>query len=46
MLGTDDVGKRARMGFRMFCRMNDLGFISVEGKRVLEESREAVASIR
>jgi 4-hydroxy-2-oxoheptanedioate aldolase len=46
MLGTDDVGKRARMGFRMFCRMNDLGFIGAEAKLSLEESRKAVASIR
>ncbi len=46
MLGTDDVGKRARMGFRMFCRLNDLGFIKGEAELSLAESRKAVASSR
>jgi 4-hydroxy-2-oxoheptanedioate aldolase len=46
MLGTDDVGKRARQGFRMFCRRNDIGLLREGAEQSLAESRQAVASNR
>ncbi|MDA4114820.1 MAG: aldolase/citrate lyase family protein [Thaumarchaeota archaeon] len=46
MLGTDDVGKRARQGFRMFCRRNDISHIREGAEQSLAESRQAVASNR
>jgi hypothetical protein len=46
MLGTDDVGKRAGQGFRMFCRRNDISHIREGAEQSLAESRQAVASNR
>jgi 2-keto-3-deoxy-L-rhamnonate aldolase RhmA len=45
MLGADDVGKRARQGFRLINRRNDIGLLRDEAERSLAEARKAVEQI-